>query len=293
MDRPLIVTHHAPDLDAIGAVWLLKRFDAQHFADARVGFVNPGDTITLEEAEEHGCQLHEVTHVDTGLGEFDHHQPERGHQIISASSLVYDHVVKIHPDLSADAALKELVNFITQTDHFQEINWPEAGNLRYSLIIHELIHGIEFTDPHDDESQLQFGMKCLDIAYANFTQQLRAQEIIAHESLEFTLPFGKALGINTSNDDTIKLAQKMGYLLVVRKDPKEGNVRIKARPDAPLDLRAVADALAKADPKATWYYHPSGKMLLNGSKKHRNQKASALSLVEVIEIIKKSYPATN
>lgn len=291
MDRPLIVTHHAPDLDAIGAVWLLKRFDAQHFADAKVAFVDPGTTITLDHAEEYGCQLHEVTHVDTGLGEFDHHQPERGHQVISASSLVLQHIFKIHPDHAKDRALQELVNFITETDHFQEIDWPEAGNLRYSLIIHELIHGIEFTDPHDDESQLQFGMKCLDAAYAIYTQQLRAREIIKSEGIEFELPFGKALALNTSNDDTIKVAQKQGYMIVVRKDPKEGNVRVKARPDCPVDLKPLAEAISAVDKAGTWYYHPSGKMLLNGSKKHRHQKASKLSVVEIMELLKQTYPA--
>ncbi len=39
---PLIVTHLAPDLDAIASVWLLTRFDAQHFAGSRLAFVSAG-----------------------------------------------------------------------------------------------------------------------------------------------------------------------------------------------------------------------------------------------------------
>ncbi len=103
--RKLIVTHHAPDLDAITSVWLLKRFDSQKYADAKVAFVNPGDTISLEEAEkEFNCQLHEVTHVDTGLGEFDHHQPERASRDVCAATLVFDYLKEVRPEIINDKA---------------------------------------------------------------------------------------------------------------------------------------------------------------------------------------------
>ncbi len=291
MDRKVIATHHAPDLDAIGATWMLKRFDSQHYATAKVAFVDPGSTITAQEALEHDATLDEVTHVDTGLGEFDHHQPERGHQRISASSLVYDHVCKVHPDLKQDRALAELSAFITDIDHFGEINWPEAEHLRYALMIHELIRGIEFTDPHNDESQLHFGMTCLDSAYATLTLRIKAEEIIATEGTTFDLPFGACLALETSNDDTIKVAQKKGFSLVVRKDPKLGNIRIKLRPDTKADLKAVHEKVLLKDTKGSWYYHPSGKMLINGSRKHRNQTASPLKLTEITDIIKESFHA--
>ena len=87
MNKRLIVTHHAPDCDAIGSTWMLKRFDAQHYATAQSAFVDPGATINPSEAERLGFQMHNVTHVDTGLGEFDHHQPDRGLQRICATSL--------------------------------------------------------------------------------------------------------------------------------------------------------------------------------------------------------------
>lgn len=289
MSRHLIVTHHAPDLDACGAVWLLKRFVGQHFADAKIVFVNPGETISLEAAEEMGCQLHEVTHVDTGLGEFDHHQPDRGLLPISASSLVYDHVVKIHPDQADNHALTTLVKLISHIDHFGEASWPEAEHERYCLMIHDLIRGAEFVDPHNDDSQLHFGLQCLDHAYAVLVQFLKARELIESDGIIFSTRFGECLAIETKNDDTIKVAQKKGYQLVIKKDPEQGNARIKARPDAPFDLRPIADAITKVDTKGTWYYHPSGKMLLNGSQKHRNQTATPLSLSELIELVKTAY----
>lgn len=289
MKRRLIVTHHAPDLDAIGAVWMLKRFDTQHFGTAKVGFVDPGSTITAEEAEQLGFQLHEVTHVDTGFGEFDHHQPERGQEFVSATSLTYNYICNIHPDFADNQALKAISEFVTEIDHFGEIYWPESDHQRYTFMIHELIKGMEFYDPHNDDSQLQFGLQCLDSAYGVMTQRIKAEEIITKEGIAFECSAGKCLAIETSNDETIKLAQKQGFTIVIRKDPKLGNIRIKARPDSEIDLKPVADAIAKVDQKASWYYHPSGKMLINGSRKHRNQKASQLPLKEVIGIITETY----
>lgn len=289
MSRKLIVAHHAPDLDAVAAVWLLKRFDSQHYADAKVGFVNPGDTITIEQAEDFNVQLHEVTHVDTGLGEFDHHQPERGELLISAASLVYDHICNIHPEYKDDKALQTIVEFCVEIDHFLEIHWPDPASHRYLFMIHELIRGLEFTTPNDDDAQLHFGMQCLDSVYASLNQHIRAQEILSERGEIFTTSAGQCMAVETHNDDVIKLAQKQGSILVIRKDPTLGHIRIKVRPDAAIDLKKVYEEIKSKDSKGTWYYHPSGKMLLNGSRKHRDQHASALGINEVIEIVKNVF----
>lgn len=288
--RKLIVTHHAPDLDAIVSVWLLKRFDSQRYANARVAFVNPGDTISLEEAEkEFNCQLHEVTHVDTGLGEFDHHQMERSSREICAATLVFDYLKQIRPEIANDLALVEIIKIVLDVDHFGEINWPEAKENRFVFTLHELIHGHESIEPHDDDSQLHFGMKALDCAYAEMTNRLKAEEIISGKSIEFTIKEGKCLGLETQNDESIKIAQVKGYVLAIRKDPEFGHIRIKVRPDAQLNLEKLHKAILEIDPKATWFYHASGKMLLNGSIKHRNQIASSLSLSSMIRLIEKLY----
>jgi hypothetical protein len=292
-NRRLIVTHHAPDLDAIGSTWLLKRFASQDFADARIAFVNPGDTITLEAAEEYGAQLHEVTHVDTGFGEFDHHQADKAKLRVCASSLVFDYLCKLHPELAEDEALKILIEYINQIDHFEEIFWPEAKEHRPLFMIHELIKGHEQTDPHNDESQLYFGFQCLNNAYAIITQHVSAEKIIKEKGQEFMIKAGKCLAVLTSNDDTIKLAQKYGYILVIRKDPKLGAIRIKIRPDAEFDLDQLYDQIKTIDQTGTWFYHGSGKMLLNGSTKDRNQKPSPLSLEQVVEMVKGLYGNTD
>lgn len=288
--RKLIVTHHAPDLDAITSVWLLKRFDATRHATAKVAFVNPGDTIDLETAEkDFDCQLHEITHVDTGLGEFDHHQPEKASRDICAATLVFDYLQQFRPEIVDDLALVEIVKIVLEVDHFGEVFWPEAKTTRFVFSLHQLIHGHESIDPHDDDSQLHFGMRALDCAYAEMTNRLKAEEILQSKGIDFDIQAGTCLAVETQNDETIKLAQLKGYVLAVRKDSEYGHIRVKVRPDADLTLEKLHRAIIQLDPKATWFYHASGKMLLNGSIKHRNQTASALSLNQVIQLISKLY----
>lgn len=285
----LIVTHKSPDLDAIGSVWLLKRFDAQHFADAKVQFVPAGQSISEDQLDQLGIDAANVTHVDTGLGPFDHHQPERGHEFICAASLVYnDHLCHVHPELQDDKALQAVVAFITEIDHFQEIFWPDADHDRYSFMLPELIHGLESQQYHNDDSQLHYGMTSLDAAYAKLKSKYAALESIAQNGQPFSLAIGECLAIETHNDDTIKLAQRMGKMLVVKRDLGTGHIRIKARPDAQIDLKKLADAIIPKDPHANWYYHPSGKMLLNNSSK-TTQKPSQLSLETVVAMIKEIY----
>lgn len=283
------MTHHAPDLDAIGATWILKRFDTQHYATAKIEFVNPGETISDQRRQELGFTPDLVTHVDTGLGEFDHHQPDRGREQISATSLVFEYLCRIQPDKRTDQALSTIVEYITEIDHFREIYWPEPGAIRNALLIHELIKGKESVDPHDDDSIMQFGMECLDAAYAQLTLIWKAKELIQEKGSEFHLPTGPCLAITTDNDDVIQEAQKQGYMVVIRKDTSAGHLRIKARPDADIDLKALSEKILSIDEVGTWYYHPSGKMLLNGSSKHRNQHPSPLTLEEVVEMIKELY----
>lgn len=288
MEKRLIVTHHSPDLDAIGSTWMLHRFDSQHYADAQSSFVDPGKTIDPSVAEKLGFQMHQVTHVDTGLGQFDHHQPERGQEHICATSLVYQYACRLHPELKTDKALEIISTFVTEVDHFEEIHWPDANSSRYCFMIHELISGFEKTGLHDDDAQLQFGMHCFDAAYASLKETLQAEESLS-EGTNIELKTGKALAIESKNDQVIKYAQKKGFTLVIRRDPTDGAIRIKARPDSTIDLTQLYEKIQTLDSSGTWYNHPSGKMLLNGSKKQRNQRPTKLSLQQVTDLVLSLY----
>ena len=118
---------------------------------------------------------------------------------------------------------------------------------------------------------------------------MKAKKIIDEKGQSFDLKDDKALALTTRNDDTIKIAQKEGYVLVVRKDSKDGHVRIKVRPDSTINLDALYQRILEADNKGTWFNDASGKMLLNGSRKNRNQKPTPLSLETIVEFIKELY----
>lgn len=283
----LLVTHNAPDLDAISSTWMLKRFDEREYADAKLAFVNPGETIDLRLASDMGFSPEDITHTDTGLGTFDHHQPERGKKRICATSLVYDFICSIHPEFKHDKALAFISEFVTAIDHFEEGAWAQADDLKFQFMLQNIVEGMRLVGLHDDESMCYFAYTCLDGIYASLKEQIGAEEAIKESGNTFETKWGRALAIESANDETIKLGQKQGFVLVVRKDPGRGNIRIKALPDKGIDLTEVADEIMRMDPIGTWYFHPAKTMLLNGSSKSNNQIPSRLTLEEVVGIIKR------
>lgn len=284
MDYKLIVTHESPDLDAVGSVWILKRFDKEHFENLPVDFVHAGDKISEGKLAGWGIFPNEAVHVDTGLGELDHHSEEQANQPLCAASLVRDFVIHLHPEISDDEALKRMVDHFVEIDHFGECYWPDANNGKYLFQLHDILHHLKTVGAKDEEV-VEFGMKALDAVYSGFKIRVSAEEEMK-KALVFETKWGRAAAVLTNNDEVVKYAQKEGYMLAIRKDPDEGNVRIKAVPGKQIDLTPVYEKIHQRDPEANWYLHPGKTMLLNGSRKHRGQKSSKLSLEEVIQIIK-------
>lgn len=287
----LIVTHRSPDLDAAGAVWILKRFLSTDYKDVPVVFVPAGQKLSAEQAAQFGVPESRVTHVDTGWGEFDHHQPERGGKLMCASSLVFDHLCAIQRDKRNDMALKYVVDYITQIDHFREASWENPDDLRYQLMIHGLVAGAKFSGQYDDEGIVRFVMEILDAAYAALRADIKADEIIQTKGTTIKIGRWKVLAIASSNGEMEKRSQKIGYDLVVRKDEELGHIRIKATPDSDIDLTRVYEQILTEDAVGTWFLHNSKRMLLNGSSKNDTQIPSPLSLKQVVDIIKQNLEA--
>lgn len=299
----IIVAHTSPDWDAIGSVWLLKKYLAG-WGDAQVAFV-PAGTL-LPGAKGHGKESSdpievsgddEIIHVDTGLGPLDHHQTSD--KTVCAATRCWDYVREVlHKSGNAltpehEAAVGKVVEFILSGDHFREVFWadPIADYHEFSLI--GLLDGMKLYKPEDDKYYLSFGMECLNAMLHTFESRLWALNEIEKNGKEFKIKMGKAMAFETVNDDVIKLAQKMGYLLVVRKDPRKGYVRIKVRPSSSkeddLDLTKAYEKLSKIDPKATWFLHVSKKMLLNGTTKNPKMRPSNLTLDQIVDVLKSIY----
>lgn len=286
-DIKLIVTHKNPDPDAIGACWLLSRFGGAKFEGARFFFVSAGQEIGSDILEAKEIASNEVVHVDTGMGVFDHHQP--GHtERDSATKIVHEYLTNKYPEHKDNQALARVVHHINEGDHFAECYWPEANADRYVFMFDTILQGLRSGRHFNDHEIVDFGMICLDGILTSMKVKVSAEEDLKTLGVDFESPWGKALSIENHNDEVIDLAQKSGYLIVVRKDSQEGHVRIKAVPDRDIDLTKAYREIKKLDQEGTWFLHPSKTMLLNGSKKSAMHTPTPLSLEEIVSIIRSS-----
>ncbi|MBI4079544.1 MAG: hypothetical protein HY429_04590 [Candidatus Levybacteria bacterium] len=317
----IIVTHASPDLDAVTSVWLIKRFLAG-WEEASIQFVPAGERISnfkfhpfdklrtrisnfKSPVETIGKD--EVIHVDTGLGPLDHH--ETSDDTVSAASRTWDYIQvqssKFNPSTSfrtgvqgqendrveiQKQAISRMVKVVVKIDHFKEVFWdnPVADYHEFSLI--GILDGLKLQKPNQDEYYVEFCLEALEAILHNFENRIWAEREIKENGKEFQTRFGKGIGFETINDTVIKLSQKMGYMVVVRKDPRKGYVRIKAKPFSQnekedIDLTLVYEKLKKMDPKATWFLHVSKKMLLNGTAKNPKMIPTKLSLDQIISVL--------
>jgi len=299
----IIVTHISPDLDAICAIWIIKKF-LPDWRDANLKFVPAGERLngfinTNQVIETNGRD--EVIHVDTGLGTLDHHQSDSPKTC--AASLACQYVAGKYVRANPEAvrhdkwkykkeAMERMVKVVTEVDHFQEIAWQDPTNDHHDFGLLNILDGLKIEKPNDDKFYVNFGIQAFDALLHEFENKIWAEDEIKNNGTVFETRFGKGIGIGTINDEVVKLAQKMGYLIVVRKDPRKGYVRIKTRPNIegnqnPVDLTSTYEELKRLDPQAKWFLHISKKMLLNGSSKSPDARPTKLSLEDIIGVLEK------
>ncbi|MCX7881158.1 MAG: chromate resistance protein [Patescibacteria group bacterium] len=273
-----IVTHLSPDLDAVTACWLIKRF-LPGWKQALIKFIPAGQTLNHQPPDD----LSNIIHVDTGLGRFDHHQTSDLN--LSATKLVFLYLKKNHYlNHKIETPLERLVDLVTFIDHFQEVFLPQPEADIYDLGLHQIIEGLK--NYQDDNQLIITVFPLLDAVFLILKNKIRAEEEIKN-GLVLKIKWGKALILETKNEEAVKLALKMGYSLVIRQDPEKKYLRIKTPPKKNYNLTLLYQELKKKDPQASWFLHISNHMLLNGSSKNPHLKPTKLSLSEVIKIIKK------
>ncbi len=306
----IIVTHDSPDLDAITSVWLIKKF-LPGWENAEVRFVPAGERFgdikyqksnIKDKIEKIGED--EFIHVDTGLGLLDHHQTASDK--VCAASLTWDFVKTNSSEFSSDSqkvrdkieAISRMVKVVVDIDHFKEVFWEDATSDYHEFSLTSILDGLKFQKPNSNLYYVEFIFSCLDAILHVFENRIWAEREIRESGIKFKTRFGEGIGFETINDTVIKLAQKMGYVVVVRKDPRKGYVRVKARPSHyqisniknqkynEIDLTLAYEKLKKMDPDATWFLHISKKMLLNGSVKNPKMRPTRLSLSDIIEVLK-------
>jgi len=271
----LIVTHVNPDPDAISSVWLLRSFDNE-WNEAGVAFVSAGTTLDGKDPDSDPS----ITHVDTGFGRFDHHQTS---ERTCAAKIVFQYLADKYDYIADDEALARLVEVIVDDDHFEECCWSDCMADRYSFMFGEILDGLKRTNVLTDQGLIDLGSTCLDGIYNSLKLKIGAEKEL-EEGIEFDTKWGKAIGVETKNDEVLTVGLKKGFNIVVRKDP-DGMVRIKARPKSEVDLTEAYEKIKEKESDATWFLHASKKMLLNGSYKNPGHVKSKLSLREVINLL--------
>lgn len=273
-----IVTHLSPDLDSITSCWLIKYF-LPGWKEAEIKFVPAGST--LENKPPDGNP--DIIHLDTGMGKFDHHQKN---DYTSATKLVFEFLSeKKDFNLKVKKPLERIINFVNDIDHFAEVDFPSPTSDVYDFSLHQIIEGLKPT-LGNDQKLMEVGFTMLNAILQIFRNKVRAEVDIKH-GFVFHSSFGRSIVMETKNEEATKLALKMGFNLVGRKDPLRGNIRIKTRPDKCLDLSPLYKQILKVDKKGTWFFHISKNMLLNASSKNPNFIPSSISTQQLIEIIKK------
>jgi hypothetical protein len=229
------------------------------------------------------------------MGPLDHHQIASDK--VCGASLTWDYVKAKNKELREANTQKEkdkieaisrIINVITEVDHFKEVFRKEPLADYHEFDLTAILDGLKFQYPNQDDYYVDFIIKGLDAVLHEFENRIWAEKEIAQHGKKFVTKYGKGIGFEIINDTVIKLAQKMGYVIVVRKDPRKGYVRIKAVPtfgEINIDLTSAYEKLKEMDPEATWYFHISKKMLLNGSAKNPKMRPSKLSLEELIKVL--------
>lgn len=269
-----IVTHIGPDLDAISSIWLIKSF-FPGWEEAAVAFVPAGKTMGGMAPDSDP----EIIHVDTGFGRYDHHQTDED---TCAALRVYETVREEHGRIPA---LERLLAVVNDTDHFREAFFPNPTSDYWELSLPSLIDGWRLINADNPVKTVSVVMDALDAAYKTFQNKLWAETEIAEKAVHFPTRWGEGIAVESLNDEVVHLGQKMGFVIVIRRDPKKGYLRIKAIPKPEIDLTALHDTFVREDPSATWFLHASRHMILNGSAKNPDMKPTTLPLERIVGIV--------
>lgn len=263
----VIVGHLAPDLDCLAAIWILVRFGGAE--EAELEFVPAGRTLGGAPADADP----QVVHVDTGGGRFDHHHSADSN--LSAAELVRRELAP------GDEALRRLVDQVTRIDH------AEAGPGRQPVFfnITDLIAGYNALYPNRPHHVARAMLPNLDAWYEHEQRQLRLERAFGRR-LEFQTRWGLGIAMQSDDGASSRLAYRHGAVLYAYRD-RRGYMGVAAQQRSSVDLEPIYRDLQKVDGQADWYLHPSHRLLLCGTPKAPPRHLSALSLNELVSVLKK------
>lgn len=269
---PSIITHNAPHLDEIAAVWLLHRF-VTRWSRARVTFV-ASNTFKPPESRV------DVMMIGVGRGEFDEH---KGNMRDCAATLVYKHLqkekkLKLNP--LQQAALNELFAYVNDDDHGAHIALPHAEFSIGSVNAYLTASGMS------SAHLLSFGETYLDAVFA----ALMEKHTLVRDwrnAKKCKTRWGGGVGIETEVNPKVVLrrAAQQGAVVVAVVNPRTKFRSIRSLPETNVDLMSAYTVVKKLEPKAEWYLHHSKRMLICGSDVAANIYLSKIPLRALIKLI--------
>jgi len=218
-----------------------------------------------------------------GAGKFDHHKP--GGFSTCASKLVFEDLVASNLVSPEDEPLQDMIKIAYEIDTFADCYWPESDNPRNAFMLHEIIPALHRLQKHTNEEVLKLVFTYLDAIYQRLQDIQKGREAVM-EGEEFESPWGKGIAVKTEADDVSKIAQKMGYAIVLIYDTVNGYLKIKTAPNVELPLQPLYDKILTRESPLAWVYHNSGHMLFSGSDKGGLQEKTQLHLSDILEMIK-------
>lgn len=290
-----IITHVAPDWDAIASVWLLKRHGGM--PDADVVFVNTGapDEAVLNAA---------TAVVDTGRIldptrlRFDHHQlPGTEANACCATSLVFQWLKKDATDLEYLAPMIDLI-------YAGDTGKPAANESR-RIGIHALLSATRAQYRPDDSRILGFGFDVLDRLAAHLRASAEARASLDAHTV-YTSADGLIVALRDAPQGATFAAYEQGARLVVFADYAKNAIGVmRGGEGADVHVGGLVSSLlndydcgldditpAMFDELCTWYRHQAGFFAGRGTDKAPSDKPIAVDLRTVAAAIDWAWART-
>lgn len=283
----IIITHVSPDFDAIGAVWLLRRY-LFRIDSVTVLFVHTGspDRSALAQA---------AAVVDTGREydparlRFDHHQlPGAAANETCATLQVAQHLVLARPDIDF-TPIWPLIDLIYAGD-----TGKPAANESRRIGVHALLSAYK-TEVRDDAAILGFGITLLDRLASHLEH---ADE--ARASLEAHTVYRSADGLLIALRDAPRAASyaehEAGARLVVFANYEQRAIGV-LRGGEGVDVSCgdlvhlvwrEADGALAAE-LVTWYRHEAGFFAGRGTEKAPSDMPIAVDVVDVARALDRAW----
>lgn len=274
-----IVTHINPDQDALSSVWLIRRYyPGFQGEDVELSFVPAGTTYENAAPDTDP----NIVHVDTGCGIFDHHQIASE---TCAFVRIFDYLdLHEHIPVYDKAPLKRMAQVINDYDNFKNVYYADVTADYHDFTLDQITSGLIHTDLKDAQ-KVELSLSFFDAILQVMKNKIKAERNVSEGVIFETKAFGKSIVMENTNNDSMKYAQKRGFQLVARKDPKLGNIRIVCLPKPAFDLTAIYKIIQKEDNVGTWFFHQSKHMLINGSNVNPAMKPSPITTTRLIEIL--------